>query len=113
MLPYVQNAGSMLCDMIRTDGKPWEACPRSFLKRMIAQYGEQGMRAEAAVEHEFYFARKEGDKYVPADDSLCYSSRGLDDEAEEVDASLAALELEGGTIDRVNTELGPVQQNRS
>ena len=95
MLPYVPNAGSMLCDMIRTDGKPWEACPRSFLKRMIAQYGEQGMRAEAAVEHEFYFARKEGDKYVPADDSLCYSSRGLDDEAEVVDAILAALELEG------------------
>jgi len=113
MLPYVPNAGSMLCDMIRTDGKPWEACPRSFLKRMIAQYGEQGMRAEAAVEHEFYFARKEGDKYVPADDSLCYSSRGLDDEAEVVDAILAALESEGVSIELFHTELGPAQQELS
>jgi len=113
MLPYVPNAGSMLCDMIRTDGKPWEACPRSFLKRMIAQYGEQGMRAEAAVEHEFYFARKEGDKYVPADDSLCYSSRGLDDEAEVVDAILAALESEGVSIELFHTELDPAQQELS
>ncbi|HEX6556806.1 MAG TPA: glutamine synthetase family protein [Ktedonobacteraceae bacterium] len=113
MLPYVPNAGSMLCDMIRTDGKPWEACPRSFLKRMIAQYGEQGMRAEAAVEHEFYFARKEGDKYVPADDSLCYSSRGLDDEAEVVDTILAALESEGVSIELFHTELGPAQQELS
>lgn len=113
MLPYVPNAGSMLCDMIRTDGKPWEACPRSFLKRMIAQYAEQGMRAEAAVEHEFYFAREEGDKYVPADDSLCYSSRGLDEEAEVTDAILAALEAEGISIELFHAELGPAQQELS
>src|SRR5579863_7625544 len=91
ILPYVPNTGSMLCDMIRTDGQPWEACPRTFLKRMIARYGEHGMRAEAAIEHEFYLARKEDDTYVPADDSLCYSSRGLDDQAEVIDAILAAL----------------------
>jgi glutamine synthetase len=99
--------------MIRTDGKPWEACPRSFLKRMIAQYAEHGMRAEAAVEHEFYFAREEGDKYVPADDSLCYSSRGLDEEAEVVDAILTALEAEGVSIELFHAELGPAQQELS
>src|SRR6266568_5691727 len=112
-LPYVPNTGSMMCDMIRIDGKPWEACPRSFLKRMIAQYAEQGMRAEAAVEHEFYFAREEGDKYVPADDSLCYSSRGLDDQAEVIDAVLAALESVGVSIELFHTELGPAQQELS
>ena len=85
-LPYVPSSGSMMCDMILTDGKPWEACPRTFLKRMVARLAEQGMRAEAAVEHEFYLAREEGDKYVPADNSLCYSSRGLDDQAEVIDA---------------------------
>src|SRR5260370_17742458 len=71
------------------------------------------MRAEAAVEHEFYFAREEGDKYVPAGDSLCYSSRGLDDEAEMVDAILAALESEGVSIELFHTELGPAQQELS
>ncbi len=112
-LPYVPNSGSMMCDMIRTDGKPWEACPRSFLKRMIAQFAEHGMRAEAAVEHEFYFAREEGDKYVPADNSLCYSSRGLDDQAEVIDAILAALESEGVSVELFHTELGPSQQELS
>jgi glutamine synthetase len=109
-LPYVPNAGSMMCDMIRIDGKPWEACPRSFLKRMIAQCSEHGMRGEAAVEHEFYFAREEGGTYVPADNSLCYSSRGLDDQAEVVDAILTALELQGVSIELFHTELGPSQQ---
>jgi glutamine synthetase len=113
VLPYAPRTGSMLCDMIRTDGQPWEACPRTFLKRMIARYAGHGMRAEAAVEHEFYLAREEGDKYVPADDSLCYSSRGLDDQSEVIDAILAALEAQGLSIELFHTELGPSQQELS
>src|SRR3989442_11031977 len=73
ILPYVPNSASMMCDMIRTDGQPWEACPRPFLKKMVARLVDHGVRAEAAVEHEFYLAREEGDGYVPADRSLCYS----------------------------------------
>src|SRR5207245_1685592 len=113
ILPYVPSTGSMMCDMIRTDGKPWEACPRTSLKRMIAQYAEQGMRAEAAVEHEFYFAREEGDKYVPADDSLCYSSRGLDDQAEGIAAVLGALVSVGVSVELFHSELGTSQQELS
>lgn len=113
ILPYVPKTGSMMCDMIRLDGKPWEACPRTFLKRMIARLAEQGMRAEAAVEHEFYLVRQEGDTFVPADNSLCYSSIGLDDEAEVIDAILAALEAEGLSIELFHTELGPAQQELS
>jgi glutamine synthetase len=113
ILPYVPNSGSMMCDMIRTDGNPWEACPRSFLKRMASRLAEQGMRAEAAVEHEFYLAREEGDGYVPADRSLCYSSIGLDEQAEVIDAILAALETEGISIELFHAELGPAQQELS
>src|SRR5438552_14387040 len=113
VLPYVPNSGSMMCDMIRLDGVPWEACPRTFLKRMVARLAEQGMRAETAVEHEFYLARQEMGKYVPADHSLCYSSIGLDDEAEVVDAILAALEAQGVSIELFHTELGPAQQELS
>src|SRR6266699_6576365 len=113
ILPYVPNTGSMMCDMILLDGQPWEACPRTFLKRMVARLAEQGMRAEAAVEHEFYLARKEGDKYVPADDSLCYSSRGLDDQSEVIDSILEALDEQGISIELFHTELGPSQQELS
>ena len=34
VLPYAPRAGLMLSDMRTRDGAPWDACPRSFLKRM-------------------------------------------------------------------------------
>src|SRR5437016_12244391 len=43
-LPYVPNTGSMMCDMIRLDGQPWEACPRTFLKRMVASLRSEERR---------------------------------------------------------------------
>jgi glutamine synthetase len=113
VLPYAPGSGSMMCDMIRLDGKPWEACPRTFLKSMMARLAEHGMRAEAAIEHEFYLAREENGKYVPADHSLCYSSIGLDEQAEVIDAILEALESEGVSIELFHTELGPGQQELS
>src|SRR5438270_1969201 len=113
ILPYVPSTGTMLCDMILTNGKPWEACPRTFLKRMITRLADQKIRAEAAVEHEFYLAREEGGKYVPADHSLCYSSIGLDEQAEVIDAILEALEAQGISIELFHTELGPAQQELS
>jgi glutamine synthetase len=113
ILPYVPSTGTMLCDMILTNGKPWEACPRTFLKRMITRLADQKIRAEAAVEHEFYLARQEGGKYVPADRSLCYSSIGLDEQAEVIDAILEALEAQGISIELFHTELGPAQQELS
>lgn len=113
VLPYVPNSGSMMCDMILLDGQPWQACPRTFLKRMIARLNGQGIRAEAAVEHEFYLARQENGVYVPADRSLCYSSIGLDEQADVIDSILDALENQGVTIELFHTELGPAQQELS
>jgi glutamine synthetase len=113
MLPYVPNSASMMCDMMRTETTAWEACPRTFLKRMVGRLAERGMRAEAAVEHEFYLAREEMGKYVPADRSLCYSTIGLDEQAEVIDAILAALEGQGISIELYHTELGPGQQELS
>jgi glutamine synthetase len=113
LLPYAPSSGSMMCDMILTSGQAWEACPRTFLKRMVARLAEQGMRVEAAIEHEFYLAREENGTYVPADRSLCYSSIGLDDQAEVIDSILDALENQGISIELFHTELGPAQQELS
>src|SRR5260370_35345971 len=77
VLPYAPSSGSMMCDMILQDGAPWQACPRTFLKRMVTRLPEHGMRAEAAIEHEFYLAREERDHCIPADHSLCYRIIGL------------------------------------
>ncbi len=114
ILPYAPHTGSMMSDMILIDGTPWAACPRTFLKRMITRLAEQGMRAEAAVEHEFYLAREDAAGiYRPADGSLCYSSIGLDEQAEVIDAILAALEIQNISVELFHTELGPAQQELS
>ena len=113
ILPYAPHTGSMFCDMNQLDGSPWEACPRTFLKRMNAELAKDGMRAEAAVEHEFYLAREREGVYVPADYSLCYSSIGLAEQAELIDAALEALEAQGVVIEQFHVELGPSQQELS
>src|SRR5690242_12441517 len=113
ILPYALSSASMMCDMILYDGTPWQACPRTFLKRMMKRLADHGMRAEAAIEHEFYLARAEHGHYIPADNSLCYSSIGLDEQAEVIDAILETLETQGISIELFHTELGPAQQELS
>jgi glutamine synthetase len=44
----------VLCDIAETDGRPWECCPRSFLRAALADLeAECGARLEASFEHEF------------------------------------------------------------
>ena len=43
-----------LCDIVETDGTPWECCTRLFLKRALADLeAETGLKLLAAFEHEF------------------------------------------------------------
>lgn len=44
----------VLCDIVETDGKPWECCPRSFLRATLDELErELGARLVASFEHEF------------------------------------------------------------
>lgn len=44
----------LLCDIVETDGQPWECCPRSFLRDALAEVeSELGGRVMASFEHEF------------------------------------------------------------
>ena len=44
----------VLCDIVETDGRPWECCPRRFLREALAELeAEFGLRLEASFEHEF------------------------------------------------------------
>jgi glutamine synthetase len=43
-----------LCDAVETDGSPWPACPRTFLRTVLDDLRrETGLRLVAAFEHEF------------------------------------------------------------
>jgi glutamine synthetase len=44
----------LLCDIIETDGAPWECCPRTFLARALEELeSELGATLVASFEHEF------------------------------------------------------------
>ncbi len=44
----------VLCDIVETDGTPWECCPRRFLRDALAELErELGARVIASFEHEF------------------------------------------------------------
>lgn len=113
VLPFAPSSGMMLCDLIAQDRQPWAACPRTFLKRMIAATEQMGIAVQATVEHEFYLARETPDGYAPFDQSLCYSSIGFDSSALIIDHIITALELQGIQVEQFMPELGPGQQEIS
>ncbi|HWG07802.1 MAG TPA: glutamine synthetase family protein [Solirubrobacteraceae bacterium] len=44
----------VICDIAEVDGRPWECCPRAFLREALEQLeSELGMRLLASFEHEF------------------------------------------------------------
>ena len=62
LLPYAAKSARLLCDMHTLAGEPWDACPRSFLKRMIERAREAGLALQATFENEFTLARRDGDR---------------------------------------------------
>jgi glutamine synthetase len=48
----------VLCDIVETDGRPWECCPREFLRGALAELeSELGASVMASFEHEFQLVR--------------------------------------------------------
>jgi glutamine synthetase len=111
VLPYAPREARLLCDMYTLDGQPWDLCPRAFLHQMIDRAGRHGLRVEAAFEYEFYLARQIDDgRFVPADDSLCFSSDGMDRQGTVIGAIIDALDQQGLQPRQYYPELGPAQQ---
>jgi glutamine synthetase len=112
-LPYASRQGALLCDMQTLDGQPWELCPRSLLKRTLAAAADAGFEVQVGFEHEFYLARQAGDDYLPLDDSLCFSSEGMNSAAPVIMETLDALQAQGVQPVQYYPELGPGQQEIS
>ncbi|MBI3079274.1 MAG: glutamine synthetase [Deltaproteobacteria bacterium] len=110
ILPYAPRSARLLVDMVRLDQRPWEACARSFLKRMIQRAAERGSAIKGAFENEFTLARQEGSAFVPIDRSPCFSSIGMDSAAPVILDIVEALGKQGVSVEQYYAELGPGQQ---
>jgi glutamine synthetase len=113
VLPYVPRTGAMLVDHVRLDGQPYGAGPRNFLRRMSDRLSERGMVLSCAVENEWSLARMEDGRYVPVDESLCFSTVGFTAAAEITEALATALEEQRIDLEQYYPELGHGQQEIS
>jgi glutamine synthetase len=113
VLPYAARSGAMIADLETRDGGPWEACPRSFLKRMIRRAAGEGLQVKAAFEPEWSLAVRVDDRYVPFDESLCFSSVGMQTAAVVIDEIVEALGKQGMRVEQYYPELGSGQQELS
>jgi glutamine synthetase len=94
---------------------------------MVSRAAEAGVTVRAAFEHEFYLAREAAGgpgldpgggpdpaaRFVPADDSLCFASDGMDRAGPVVGEILEALDRQGLEPRQYYPELGPGQQELS
>jgi glutamine synthetase len=109
-LPYAPGEARFLCDLTTLDGRPWEVCPRSFLQRMVAAAAAEQLEVQAGFEFEFYLAREQGGGVAPTDDSLCFSSDGMNRQSAVITEVLSALLAQGVLPEQYYPELGPGQQ---
>jgi glutamine synthetase len=115
-LPWAPGSGSVLCDQVGHDRDDWGACPRSFLKRMIARAAERGVHVQATFENEYYLAREVDGRYEAfdhRDHAPVYSAIGHDLNAQVMIETVDALEAQGLSVEQAINEYGPGQQEIS
>jgi glutamine synthetase len=113
VLPYAPRSATMHVEMRDLSGAPWAACPRSFLRRQVEALASEGMSLQCAWELEFSLAVAEGDRFRPADESLCFSTIGMATAAEYMDNVVSCLETQGIAVEQYYPELGHGQQELS
>jgi glutamine synthetase len=112
-LPYAPRQAALLCDMVQLNGEPWELCPRSALKRIVAGAAAEELEIQVGVEHEFYLLRPGTDGVQPFDRSLCFSTAGMNEAGPIILEILDALRSQGVQPVQYYPELGPGQQEIS
>jgi glutamine synthetase len=116
-LPFSPGAAAMMSDLMDLDGNPWAACPRSFLRSAIAEAAHDGLMLQAAFEPEFLLARREtdrdGDRLVPVDESLCFSTTGFALAHDFAMDFVRAIQAQGMSVELYHPELGHGQQEMS
>jgi glutamine synthetase len=110
VLPYRNKTARMFCDLVDVNGDPWPGCPRNALKRLLAEVESvMGGRMYMAYEQEAYLLREENGQLVPADDSHCFSSDGVDIQEDFVQSFVHSLEAIGVRTEQISSEYGPGQ----
>jgi glutamine synthetase len=107
-----ERVGRIICDIVNPDGTPFAGCPRSALKRVIAQAAARGFVMQAGPEAEFFlFLRKpNGEATTDTHDSGGYFDLTPVDLGEDVRREIVrALEQMGFHVEAAHHEVAPGQ----
>lgn len=116
VLPWANSSASVLCDQWGHDRRDWGACPRSYLKSVIASAAALGITVQASFENEYYLAREEDGRYLPFDlpgHTPVYSAIGHDLNADLMVETTDALLAQGLIVEQAINEYGAGQQEIS
>ena len=112
LLPYAPGSAAMTVDMLKQDGAPWEACPRSFLKRQVAACARRRFLPSRLLSRSSSAWRQKPrmGPTSPLDESLCFAGTGMTTATPVIDDMVTALEAQGLEVDQYYPELGHGQQ---
>jgi glutamine synthetase len=91
-------------DRYRQTGEPWEACQRTFARRMVDRAAEAGLAFRMAIEVEWAVGRGDVDGFVPACTGPAYGMTRLIELSDYARDVLAALEDQGLQVDQLHPE---------
>lgn len=116
VLPWAPGTASVLCDQLGHDRLDWGACPRSYLKSVLARAAGMGIEVQATFENEYYLARDVDGRFVPYDvpgHAPVYSVIGHDHTAGLMVELVHALQAQGMVPEQAINEYGAGQQEIS
>lgn len=110
ILPHRRKTARMLCDLVDEEGNPWPGCPRGTLKKLLKE-AETVLGGELFMvyEQEAYLLKEEEGQLVPADQSACFSTDGLDEQEEFVQTFIETMGTYGIETEQMSSEYGPGQ----
>jgi glutamine synthetase len=105
ILPYVSDSAMMICDFVnKNDRSASTLCSRTLLKNFLSTLD---FEVKAAFENEFYFLKRdEFGRLIPFDDSLCFATKGMNEQHDIVLDIIRALRNQGLVVEKYYPEYG-------
>jgi glutamine synthetase len=94
-LPWMPGYARIVGDGF-VDGLPFDACPRQVLKRALAGLEVHGLSLRTGIEPEFFLLKRDGDRWLPADDH---------DRLDKPSYDLKSLPRQGGLLHELSAAL--------
>lgn len=99
----------MFCDLVRTDGGPFDHDSRGVLKRTLGDARELGYTVYVGAEVEYYYFKDERLPPTPVDSATYFDSTPSNDTIQLRRDTIFALEQLGVAVDATHHEVGPGQ----